>query len=147
MTRRFPPVASAPRFSKCDSPSPLGSPIVTRDPPSFPRPGGHVRRVLSRTRGYVGLPADEAMGPRRPSRWEGTILWEPYLTSFIYKFMVRNDFQPWPFVRAQCSARERNERVKVADGSYPWPYVIRYSMAQANFFACQFFDYLFGMNS
>ena len=57
MTRRFPPVASTPRFSKCDSPSPrgLGSPIVTRDPPSFPRPGGHVRRVLSRTRGYVGL--------------------------------------------------------------------------------------------
>ena len=55
MTRRFPPVVSTPRFSKCVSPSPLGSPIVTRDPPSFPRPGGHVRRVLSRTRGYVGL--------------------------------------------------------------------------------------------
>ena len=28
---------------------------IVRDPPSFPRPGGHVRRVLSRTRGYVGL--------------------------------------------------------------------------------------------
>ena len=67
MTRRFPPVASTPRFSKCDSPSPLGSPIVTRDPrASFPRPGGHVRRVLSRTRGYVRrrLPGTK-MGLRR----------------------------------------------------------------------------------
>ena len=136
MTRRFPPVASTPRFSKCDSPSPLGSPIVTRDPPSFPRPGGHVRRVLSRTRGYVGLPADEAMGPRRPSRWEGTILWEPYLTSFDHTQVYEERNQDWPFVRAQQQENETNAS-RWQTGAIHM-YVVRYSMAQANFFACQF---------
>ena len=87
---------------------------IVRDPPSFPRPGGHVRRVLSRTRGYVGLPADEAMGPRRPSRWEGTILWEPYLTSFDHTQVYEERNQDWPFVRAQQQENETNA------SRWPW---------------------------
>ena len=87
--------------------------IVTRDPPSFPRPRGHVRRALSRTRGYVGLHASGRSDPWGRGdqitvggdNFVGSI--EPYLTSFIHKFMVRNETLA---ICARATARARTKR-------------------------------------